>query len=222
VDIHLNPVAVNENGKVLMKSLIRHGFYPGLDLGFLVVSSKGVWGETVYAHHEFEEKDLNVTSRIAEDEFRKNLDWTNIPTKAKAFLGKWKFSSRDSVSPGLGGGELTWSAKEIRKSKTLITGPIRQRTPWNNLSAGQGEQGDPIRCVVYFAGLALFRNVDSAHATETHVDNPRFEGARFDISSACFPIEGEVRSWDPDRKDEKENLSGCFKDIDGICIVPEK
>ncbi len=221
--ITIIPVAANDNGEVLFKTIANDSPYTHLTylgnirLGYLVVSGKGVWEEVVVRSikgrnmDEDSEAQRQLAQKSHEEEiatFFAPIYWDSPSIKLRPLLEKYGFNQKDEVTTDLGKGKVEWRREGIFYGGKLIAGPIRQRTLFNNVSM-KGRAGNPLLCRFFFKGVALFDNTDG-------------QGAIFSNTEDFFPYGGQTHPFVKDPEDQHVMEDFDHYMIGGICIVPDK
>jgi hypothetical protein len=193
IRIRLRPIAVGAHGEVLLRTWReanptgRHAL-PRVDLGWLLVSARGLWLEAAHRSVVPDEARPEASAAAyaeAEAEFQAPLDWAAPPESARALLADHGLGRGSEVKGDEGAGALTWTSERACAGARCTSGYLAQRTVGR--LEGRGARGAPLQSAFFRAGVAVFRNTIDAEG--------RQRGAHFEhpgSARAVDPVEGEV------------------------------
>jgi hypothetical protein len=186
--IKIIPVATGKNGTVLFKTSYQINpsggqFLVPVELGWLVVSSKGVWEEKLDKRLDFDDG-TRVTSSdsLSLKEFDKPFNWKNPPKTVRPLMVK--YSLYNPVNDKEGRGEVLWTKEGIYKNKNRIHTESRLRSV-KEMYNTQGE-GTPVQVSFYHQGVTLFRNKMEVDEME---ENEAVTGALFFEKDYLYSID---------------------------------
>lgn len=182
------PVAANDRGEILFRTwreLNPEGAQAlrRADVGWLVVSSKGLWREVPHAIAPDTARGDNRDSALQAElrrEFEAPLDWDDPPASVTPLLREFGFLPRHAVPPSGRAGMAAWSPARLCEGRRCTSG-VPQRT-LGGLESEPGK-GSAVRAAFVRAGIALFHNYVPVEGEPS--------GARFSLPPNLIPTREE-------------------------------
>ncbi len=207
-DFKIVPITHNSKGVILFKTYYtvnRTGAdnYQKVELGWLVVSTNGIWEEAphiVFDPEKVAADELENKWNQYQAEFKQNFNWASPPMSVRPLLRRYRFTQHQDITQTTGAGTLTWEPDRLCEKGDCTPSRTAQRS-LHNLRSRRGK-GSPVQSSFYYAGVAVFNNLEEDEqsrgaaffiATRSAKDRSNDPGIDYWSIDAVVIIKGRMR-----------------------------